>query len=774
MDLPSLTNHNLVVLWVELAALLVAARLLGAVAARIGQPTVVGELVAGLLLGPSVLGQVWPAGFHWLVPAGRLQGSLLLTVTALALVLILVVIGADTDLALIASLGRAAGLVSVLSLAVPFAVGFAGGELLPGSLIGPHPNRAVFALLVAGCVCVSSLPVVAKVISGLGAVRRNFGQLALAAGTANDTFGFVVVALATGLVGAGAGASGSQLPRALAGLAVLVVVVFTVGQRVVDPLLRRARQHGPNVVGSLAVWLIAALVMAAATQAVGVEGALGGFLAGIVLARSRFGQGDVRQLLTRLSNAFLAPLYFATAGLRVDLGRLGPAPVLVSFVTLTLAAALSKFLGAALGGRAARLGWRESAALGVGLNGRGALQVIIATAGLSIGVFSPAAYTVMIVLSITTSIAAPPLLRLIVRDWKGSEEERQRLDKESQLDRNVIVRGQRMLLPSRGSPNSLTAAEVMHCAWPEESAITILSIGEDEHGRAPDTMVASQVFEPRRVERRHISSEHVLDNILAEAKLGYGVIGLGAAEHPGPDHLLSSVVDDLLAASPIPLLVVRRARQADQALPPAFSRALVPVTGTAAARAGQEIAYNISRHLGTAVTVAHVVTRPGGVPGTDAVTGSQAATGAQAVPGTDPATGAQAVPGTDPVAGIDVIGHLPTGDATPGPGAARSATGTGEGVLREAESLARELGVEPQVLVRHGQSAGPEIVAAAREVEADLVVMGATARLVEGRPFLGHTVEHVLAHTDATVVVVVLPDPTTPAMIAERAATAAS
>ena len=758
MDLTSLTNHSLVILWVELASLLIVARLLGGLAARIGQPSVVGELVAGLLLGPSVLGQLWPTGFHWFLPAGQLQGSLLLTVTALALVLVLVVIGADTDLPLIASLGRAAGLVSALSLAVPFAVGFAGGELLPASLLGHHPNRPVFALLVAGCVCVSSLPVVAKVISGLGAVRRNFGQLALAAGTANDIFGFLVVALATGLVGVGAAASSSQLPLALGGLAVLVVLAFTVGQRVVDALLRQARRQGPNVVASLAVCLIAALVMAAATQAVGVEGALGGFLAGVVLARSRFGQGDALQLLTRLSNAFLAPLYFATAGLRVHLSQLSPGPVLISFIALTLAAALSKFLGAGLGGRAARLGWRESAALGIGLNGRGALQVIIATAGLSIGVFSPAAYTVMILLSIVTSVATPPLLRLVVKDWTGSDEERQRLDKEDQLGRNVIVRDQRMLLPSRGSPNSLTAAEVMHCAWPEESGVTILSIGEDEHGKAPDTIVASHVFEPRQVERRHISSEHVLESILAEAKLGYGVIGLGAAEHPGPDHLLSSVVDDLLAASPIPLLVVRRARQPDQVLPAAFRRALVPVTGTAAARAGQEVAYNISRHLGTAVTVAHVVTRPPGV--------SESPPGDSRSP-----AGGESVPASGgPAAGGDLVPAGRDGE----PVLARSATGTGEGVLREAESLARELGVEPQVLVRHGQSAGPEIVTAAQEAEADLVVMGATVRLVEGRPFLGHTVEHVLAHTDATVVVVVLPDPTTPAMTAERAAAAAS
>lgn len=760
MELPSLANHSLVVLWAELAALLVVARGLGALARRIGQPPVVGELVAGLILGPSVLGQLWPAGFHWFLPAGHAQGDLLTTVAAVSLVLLLVVIGADTDLALIAGLGRAAVLVSTLGLAVPLAAGLASGVLLPGALLGPRHDRVVFALLIGGCVAVSSLPVIAKIVDGLGAVRRNFGQLALAAGSANDMVGFLVVAVATGLVGAGTG-SGHQLVRALVGLVVLVILAVTVLQRVVDTLLRRVRRAGPNVVGSLTICLIAALVAAAATQAIGVEGALGGFVAGVVLGRSRFQQGDALQLLGRLSNAFLAPLYFATAGLRVNLAELGRTPVLISFVVLTAVAGTTKFAGGFLGARAARLGWRESAALGVGLNGRGALQVIMATAGLGVGVFNSAAYTVVILLSMVTSVATPPLLRTIVADWRGSDEERKRLDREDQLDRNVVVRGQRLLLPSRGSPNSLAAAEVLHCAWPDASQVTILSVGEDQEGRRPDLGPAAQVLEPRGVERRHVSSDQILDTILAEARLGYGVIGLGAAEDPGPERLLSLVVDDLLACSPIPMVIVRRARNLPGPLPPAFARALVPLKGTASSRAGLEVAGNISQNLGTALVLLHVVTRPAdgtGPPPDGAHNGSSGAS-----PGPD-----RAARGGEP--GGTAIGSDGASQGTP----RRSATGAGEGVLREAEVLARELGVSPDLLVRHGSAAGTEIVEAAREVDADLVVLGATVRLVEGRPFLGHTVEQVLAQSPTTVVVVVLPDPASPAASAAQRAAAST
>ncbi|GEM_PF-51188 len=750
MELPALSNHSLVLLWVQLAALILAARTLGALARRWGQPPVVGELLAGLILGPSVFGQLWPKGFAWFLPPGHLQGDPLLTVAALSLVLLLVVIGAETDLPLIRSLGRAAASVSALSLAVPFAAGLGAAVLLPATLLGPHHNRLVFALLIAGAVSVSSLPVIAKIITGLGAVRRNFGQLALAAGTANDVFGFLVVALATGL--GGAGAASGRLAVALAGLVFLIVVAFTGGQRAVDAMLRHVRRLGPNVTGSLGICIATALVAAAATQAIGVEGALGGFLAGVLLGRSRFQQGEGLRHLDRLSTAFLAPIYFSTAGLRVNLADLASLPVLASFVVLTALAAVAKFAGAALGARLARLPGREAFALGVGLNGRGALQVILATAGLATGAFGQQAYTIVILLSIVTSVATPPLLRSIVAGWRGSEGEQARLEKEERLERNVVVRGQRLLLPSRGSPNSLVAAEVLDFAWPSESPVTILSIGSapgGERGRAHDTTTVADVLANRQVEQRHVPSDHVLDSILAEARLGYGVIGVGAAEEPVAGHLLSPVVDDLLARSPIPLLVVRRAHGMDRSLPPAFARALVPVVGTAPSRAAQEVAATLSSHLGTALLVMHVVTRPPAAAAGVVVRSAPALAGG-------PGAGAPSPGPGEPLP----AGAARTGVGPPGAGGGRSGTDAAHGVLKEAEALAHEHGAENvQTNVRVGMAAGPEIVLAAEESEADLVVLGTTVRLIDGRPFLGHTVEHVLANCPATVAVVVLPDP---------------
>lgn len=757
--LPALSGHRLEVLWVELAALVVAARLLGGAARRLGQPAVVGNLVAGLLLGPSVLGHLWPAALHWFVPAGAAQGDLLTTVAQLALLVLLVVVGTETDVPLIRALGPAAVSVAAISLVLPLLAGAAAAELLPVGFRAGHHHGA-FIVLMAGAIGVSSLPVVATIMGDLRLLRRTFAQLALAAGTANDTVGFILATAATGLAASG---STGRLAVALSGLVLVVVVVFTVGQRVVDGVLRQVRRRGPDVTASLTVALAAALAAAAVTQALGLEGALGGFLAGIALGRSRFQHGPALDELRRLTDAFFAPLFFATAGLRVDVGVLGHLDVAVATVALVVAAMAVKFGSGLLGARTARLPWRDGAALGAVLNGRGTMQVIIAGAGLAAGVFTTTSYTVVIVLAMASSLAVAPLLSWTVRGWQGSPEEQARLDEEDRLGTNVVVRGERLLLATGGTASSVVAASVLHQAWPHHLPVTVLSVGDDTvtgtSGRA-----AAWMFPDRAVEVSRIRSDDVLGVVLAETQLSYGVLGLGASESPGGERLLSAVVDDLVTQCPIPMVVARRAlptvpsarrdvagagpllgrgrgrdrppgRGGSQGRPGAdgpsvepaegdgrpagaagatrarsdemvFRDILVPVAGTPASRGAQEVAFGLAAARRGRVTVLHVLTR-------------QRRAGGTSAPRPDDETGRR--------------------------------------ILADAARFALRHGATVRTRTRRGPSPGEEIVRLAAETDVDVIVLGAVARSLDGRPFLGHTVEHVLAHARAAVVVVVLP-----------------
>jgi len=346
--------------------LLGLAHLLGMAARRLGQPPIVGSLLAGLIAGPSVFGQVWPSGFHWFLPGGDIHSGALNAIAGLSLLILLISLGAETDIPLIRSLGRPAAWVIVGSIVIPGAAGVATGYLLPHDLLGTHQHRLAFALLIAGAMSVSSLPVVARIINELDMSRRNVGQLTVAAATANDGYGFLLLAVVLALVGGGT----SNLVVALVGLVVLAAVVATLGKRLVDGMLRRTRRQGPNPAGAIAAALATTLVLAAVSEALGLDAALGAFIAGIVLGGSRFIQSRAMTSIEWMSGAFFAPLYFATAGLSVDVTKLGKATTAAAFAAVLVVALATKFAGSAVGAGLAQLPAREGVALGIGLNGR--------------------------------------------------------------------------------------------------------------------------------------------------------------------------------------------------------------------------------------------------------------------------------------------------------------------------------------------------------------------------------------------------------------------
>ncbi|MBT5581669.1 MAG: sodium:proton antiporter, partial [Acidimicrobiaceae bacterium] len=178
--LTPLDEHQLLVFWTQLLVLLVFARVCGEIMRRINLPSVIGQLAAGVILGPSIFGRVWPSGFHWFLPEGEISSGALLAVSWIGVALLLVTAGFETDLGLIRRLGRAAMLVTGFSLVVPLIGGLIVGFSLPESFIGAESDRTVFALFVAAALSVSALAVIAKILSELGLMRRDFGQITVA------------------------------------------------------------------------------------------------------------------------------------------------------------------------------------------------------------------------------------------------------------------------------------------------------------------------------------------------------------------------------------------------------------------------------------------------------------------------------------------------------------------------------------------------------------------------------------------------------------------
>ncbi len=701
MSLNPPTEHQLLVFWVALLVIVVTARLLGALLRRFGQPSVVGELAAGLLLGPSLLARVAPDVSDWLFPADDVQTAMLFTVGWLGVLLLLVSTGFETDLGLIRRLGSAATVVSTGSLVAPMIAGLAVGWFIPTAFLGDGTERYIFALFIAAALSISSLPVIAKILSEMGLLRRNFGQLTLAAGMANDVVGWIALGFIAGLAQAGQ-VELDKLAFTVIGLAVFFVLAFTVGQRLVDRGLRSVRASGSDPLAGMSIVLVTALAFGVITQWLHVEAVLGAFVAGVVLARSRFADHELIRPIETMTAAFFAPVFFATAGLRVDLGLLADGETFAWAVVVVIAASLSKFVGSIIGARLSALSTREGAALGVGLNARGALEIVIATVGLSLGVLNERSYTVIVLMAMATSMMAPPLLRRVLDNWDGSPEERTRLDAEEQLAANTVVTSGRVLLPTQGGLSSILAAQIIDLAWPAQAEVTLLMVGG---GDRDDIEAVRNVLHGRSV---HIEIEPdasaVGDRILAESKLGYDVVVMGANSGELRDGFVSPLVDHVVRGATIPVVIARQPRDNGGRLPWAFARALVPISGKGSSRAAQEIGTYLSSRIGTHVHHLHVATSSHE---------------------------------------HRLIDRSP-----------------GRHVLDDAARLATTVGANHSTLLEHADNTSDQILASIAELTVDLVVISGTLRTSNETPFLGHTIERVLDRIDTTVLLAVMPDGT--------------
>jgi Kef-type K+ transport system membrane component KefB len=700
----ALSHSDLLLFWTQLFALLLAARALGACARRFGQPAVLGELMAGVLLGPSVLGQLAPAAREWLFPADPVQFALIGGVGWLGVFLLLVLVGLETDLELIRRFRRTTAWVAIGSLVLPFIAGAGLGLVLPESFLGPAAGREMFALFIATALSLSALPVIAKILADLDLLRRNVGQITLAAAMANDVVGWTLLGVIAGLAERGSLGAGDLL-RSVAGVLIFLALAATLGRRVVDSLLRSARRRRAGLAGGLTLSILIALGLGAAAQALGTEALLGAFMAGLLIGRSRFSDSDVLGHLEAFTLSVVAPLYFASAGLHVDFSALAEPEVARWSLAVLGVGCLSKLLGAGVGAGLAGLRRRERLALGVALNARGAVEIVIATVGLSLGVLNSASYTAVVLLAIATSLLAPPLLRAALHGWRGGEEERTRLELERQLRANVLLRPGRLLLPSHGGPNSRLAARIVHAIWPERAPATVLSAGDDVRADEIDLVVGA--LSGRPVEYEHVASKDPLRAILEHARLGYGAIAVGATDQKIAGRLVSPVVDHLLAASELPVILVRASADFDADAPLGFRRLLVPAIGTRSGRAAQEVAFALGRRLGAEVILAHVVSVPNALALREAGGEEQIALAAS--------------------------------------------------VVEEARALAAELGAIAVPAIATSASVPEEILALARSRRADLIVLAANVRQASGRPFLGHGVEHILEHSPVPVVVVTTP-----------------
>ncbi|MDX3194245.1 cation:proton antiporter [Streptomyces sp. MN03-5084-2B] len=410
---PSLGQDRVLVFLAQLCGLLVVAFLCGRLAKRFRLPAVAGELLGGVLLGPSVLGNLPAELSAWLPQRDPQQLALLEVVGQIGLVLLVALAGAHTDLKLLLRQRLTIGRVSGCGLLVPLALGVGTGFLLPASLLGG--DRLPFALFLGVALSLSAIPVIVSILTDLGLDRRPFGQLATASAVVDDTVGWLLLALLTTTVTTGI--TVGAVAVSVGSLLLVVGAAATIGRRAVRAALTAAaRAADPRA--TVALVIIMVLSYAVLTQIAGFEAVLGAFLCGMTIASLDLPDDVLAPLRTVVTSTF-APVFFVLAGMRMDLSSLADPAVLLPGICVLAVAVLGKFAGAYAGARWSRAGHWEAIALGAALNARGVIEVVVATVGLSLGILVTASYTIVVLIAIVTSVMAPPIVRLAVARIPG-------------------------------------------------------------------------------------------------------------------------------------------------------------------------------------------------------------------------------------------------------------------------------------------------------------------------------------------------------------------
>ena len=419
---PSIAAHALLVFLLQVGLLLSTALLLGRLAHRLGMPAVVGELCAGVFFGPTVLGHLAPDASAWLLPQTAAQFHLLDAIGQIGVVLFVGVTGIEVDFGLVRRKGTVALRVGVAGLVIPLAAGVIAGLLAPSSLLTGSMDRKAFALFVGVAMCVSALPVIAKTLSDMNLLHRNIGQLTIAAGVVDDVVGWLLLSIVSAM--ATAGVRGGTVVTSVALLGIAVLVTATIARPLVRGAFARCQQSPENG-PTLATAVLVIVLSAAATQAMGFEAVFGAFLGGLLIGSANVDLSRLAPLRAMVVSVF-APLFFATAGLRVDLTVLTHTVSLLTALVALLIAIAGKFAGAYLGALASKLTRWEALALAGGMNARGVIQIVVATVGLRVGVLDTTTYTIVILVAITTSLMAPPILRRAMPHILLTEEETER------------------------------------------------------------------------------------------------------------------------------------------------------------------------------------------------------------------------------------------------------------------------------------------------------------------------------------------------------------
>jgi Kef-type K+ transport system membrane component KefB len=380
---------------------LVVSRLLAMGFAWLKQPAVVGEIVAGIVIGPSVLGHFAPGLAKTLVPPDAVAP--LGTIAQIGIVLFMFLVGLELDVSLLRKRTRVSVAISASSIVVPFSLGLALAAFLRARFAKPDVPHHVFALFIAVSMSVTAFPVLARILSDRRMTRSPLGVLALACAAVDDVTAWCLLALVVSLAKAHASSAATTVA--------LVIVFAAVMLGVVRPLLSRSIAKAKPTANVLALVLAGLLGSALVTEAIGVHALFGAFVFGAIIPHDSPLARAILDKLTDFVVVLLLPAFFAFTGLRTKLGLLHGSEAWLVCGLITLAATVGKFGGSFVAAKITGLGTRDAASIGVLMNTRGLVELVVLNVGYDLGILSETLFAMLVLMAVVTTFAATPILQ---------------------------------------------------------------------------------------------------------------------------------------------------------------------------------------------------------------------------------------------------------------------------------------------------------------------------------------------------------------------------
>jgi len=644
----------------QIITLMVVGRLLGEAMSRLRQPAVMGQLIAGLLLGPSFLGFLFPDLQHALFPKNTEQKAMIDAISQFGILLLLLLTGMETDLKLVRQTGRASLFASLTGIVIPFLCGVALGEMLPDSMLPDPEKRLITSLFLGTALSIASVKIVAMVVREMNFMRRVVGQVILASAIIDDSIGWIIVSIIFSLALHGS-VDPMSLTQSIIGTIVFMIASLTIGRRAVFFTIRWVNDTFVSEFAVITAILVIMGVMALITYLIGVHTVLGAFVAGLLVGESPILTRHIDEQLRGIITAFFAPVFFGIAGLTADLTILADPKIALFTVGLILIASVGKFTGAFVGAELGGLTKREGFALACGMNARGSTEVIIATVGLSMGALNQDLFTMIVAMAVLTTMAMPPTLRWALSRIPMRKEEKQRLEREELEARGFVPNLERLLIAVDDSPNGQFASRVagvlagahgmpttvLHIPDPSKIESTMPdnskkadsppdkkkdeeskgNVRKAEKAEGKAEKAGDTVQQAAAEIKGQQKSEEIIDapvevttivheqpspaTIAEEAKKGYDafIIGLGTTSKRSADF--DSGVANLAKGFGGPLIIAAT-RHDLQKKPSSKLSVLVPVNGTEPSRRAAEVAITLARATKASVTVLYVAVRTAG------------------------------------------------------------------------------------------------------------------------------------------------------------------